>query len=149
MHGLYPCLDMCIYTYIVYFATNAARRNKSTNRHTDTQYTDIKLYAQLCCNQNHKSSNAVNAFHGTLHLCILWTAPLLSVTDYSGHVRACHVHICMLCEQPFGMSASQTRLFYHTVHLYRQLHLALVLNRNQLYFLLRPYDITNDITVYI
>ena len=29
--------------YIVYFAINAARQNKNTNRHTVTQYTNIKL----------------------------------------------------------------------------------------------------------
>ena len=33
--------EICI--YIVYFAINAARQNKNTNRHTDTQYTNIKL----------------------------------------------------------------------------------------------------------
>jgi len=32
-----------IYIYIVYFTINAARQNKNTNRHTDTQYTNIKL----------------------------------------------------------------------------------------------------------
>ena len=29
--------------YTVYFAINAARQNKDTNRHMDTHYTNIKL----------------------------------------------------------------------------------------------------------
>lgn len=58
-----------------------------------------------------KITKAVMLLTLSMEPCIF---ALLSVTDYSGHVRACHVHICMLCEQPFGMSASQKRLFYHT-----------------------------------
>jgi len=102
MRGLYPCLDMCIYTYIVYFATNAARRNKSTNRHTDTQYTGIKLYAQVCCNQNHKAvmlltlsmEPCIFAYYEQLH-CFQW---LITVGMSVRVISVCYVNSLLECQ---------------------------------------------------